>query len=241
MAIARDLIGKLLVVQNSDGQRVSGMIVETEAYLGEIGKAAHSFGGRRTARNEITDDAGGHVYVFFVYGMYFQLNIVCGLADSPHVCLIRAVEPVENIELMRERRRTAKDQNLTSGPGKLCIAFGIDRGFNGEDLLGNRIWLEDFRTVATDDIVAGKRVGIDYAEEFAAKPWRFWLRGNKLVSRFWILDFGLQGFKIQGSRFKIQDSRFKVPGTQDSKIQNPKSKIGYQQSRYWRSIGLRIR
>ncbi|MBK8812404.1 MAG: DNA-3-methyladenine glycosylase [Acidobacteria bacterium] len=183
LAIARDLIGKLLIVQDPEHGRVSGMIVETEAYLGEIDRAAHSYGGRRTARNEITYAAGGHTYVFFVYGMYFQLNIVCGPEDSPHVCLIRAVEPVENIELMRERRKTVQDLNLTSGPGKLCVALGINKSFNGADLLGNRIWLEDFRTVGGEEVGSGKRVGIDYAGEFAAKPWRFWLKGNKFVSR----------------------------------------------------------
>gem|GEM_PF-805861 len=125
--VSRDLLGKLLVVPDENGDRVSGMIVETEAYLGEIDKGAHSYGGRRTARNEITYAEGGHVYVFFVYGMYYQLNFVTGPAEHPHVCLIRAVEPVEGIETMRKRRGKMPDKNLTSGPGKLCIAFGIDR------------------------------------------------------------------------------------------------------------------
>src|SRR5436190_8846354 len=102
--VARDLLGKLLVVPAPDGTRVSGMIVETEAYLGIKDKAAHSYGGRRTARNEITYADGGHVYVFFVYGMYYQLNLVTGPAEHAHVVLIRAVEPVEGVELMRERR-----------------------------------------------------------------------------------------------------------------------------------------
>ncbi len=182
LAIARDLIGKLLVVPDEAGNRLSAMIVETEAYLGEIDRAAHSFGGRRTARNEITYASGGRVYVFFIYGMYFQLNFVCGPEDSPHVCLIRAVEPVEGIGIMRERRNTKNDRNLTSGPGKLCIAFGIDRAFNGADLSGDRIWLEDFRTPLPDEIACGPRIGIDYAGEFAEKPWRFWLGGNRNVS-----------------------------------------------------------
>src|SRR5829696_9245563 len=128
LRIARDLLGTLLVVPTGNGDRVSGMIVETEAYMGVADKAAHGYGGRRTARNEITYAEGGHVYVFFVYGMYYQLNLVTGLLDQPHVVLIRAVEPVEGIETMRERRGTMKDTNLTSGPGKLCIALGIDRG-----------------------------------------------------------------------------------------------------------------
>src|SRR5688572_29666923 len=174
LRVARDLLGKLLVVPASDGTRVSGVIVETEAYLGVIDKAAHSYGGRRTQRNEITYAVGGHVYVFFVYGMYYQLNFVTGAADDPHVVLIRAVEPVDGIEIMRERRGEMKDANLTSGPGKLCIAFGIDRGLNGADLTGNRIWVEDHRSFSADEIGVGPRIGIDYAGEDAGKPWRFW-------------------------------------------------------------------
>ena len=184
LRIARELLGKLLVVPALDGTRVSGMIVETEAYLGVIDKAAHSYGGRRTQRNEITYAEGGHVYVFFVYGMYFQLNLVTGPVDDPHVVLIRAVEPVEGIEIMRERRGEMKDKNLTSGPGKLCIALGITRELNGEDLTeSGRIWVEEYKGFTKKDIAIGPRVGIDYAEEFAGLPWRFWVEGNAFVSK----------------------------------------------------------
>ncbi len=187
--IAQDLIGKLLVVPTESGERVSGMIVETEAYLGEIDKAAHSFGGRRTARNEITYSIGGHAYVFFIYGMYFQFNVVCGSKDSPHVVLIRALEPTEGVEIMRYRRLRKNplakmpDKNLTSGPGKLCIALDINRRLNGEDLLGNNIWLEDYRSYSSAEMKIGKRIGIDYAEEFAEKNWRFWLNNSVYVSK----------------------------------------------------------
>lgn len=193
--IARDLLGKLLVVPDENGQRVSAMIVETEAYLGVTDRAAHSFGGRRTPRNEVTYGLGGHVYVFFIYGMYHQLNVVCGGVDSPHVILIRAVEPVEGIEKMRERRSVPRatatgafrpaipDKNLTSGPGKLCIAMSIDRSLNGEDLLGDTIWIEQHRSFSDDQIAVGKRIGIDYAGEDAEKPWRFWVNGNAFVSK----------------------------------------------------------
>jgi len=183
LRIARDLLGKVLVVPTADGRRVSGMIVETEAYLGEVDKAAHSYGGRRTARNEITYAEGGHVYVFFVYGMYYQLNLVTGAADHPHVVLIRAVEPLDGIEIMRERRGEMKDKNLTSGPGKLCIALGITRDLNGEDLQGDRIWVEEYRIFKKREVAAGPRVGIDYAKEFAHVPWRFWVDGNPFVSK----------------------------------------------------------
>lgn len=190
--IARDLLGKLLVVPDENGNRVSGMIVETEAYLGTTDRAAHSFGGRRTKRNEITYALGGHIYIFFIYGMYYQLNVVCGEIDTPHVVLIRAVEPVEGIEIMRERRWSEPraiatgrrlDKNLTSGPGKLCIALNIDRRLNGENLSGENIWLEDYKTIADEKIAVGKRIGIDYAGDDAEKPWRFWVIGNNFVSR----------------------------------------------------------
>jgi DNA-3-methyladenine glycosylase len=183
VAIARDLLGKLLVAPDKKGRRVSGMIVETEAYLGTRDRAAHSFGGRRTARNEVTYGVGGHAYVFFVYGMYYQLNVVCGKTNSPHVVLIRAVEPVEGIETMRARRGEMRDRNLTSGPGKLCIAFDITRELNGADLCGDRIWLENYRNFSDNEIGVGQRIGIDYAGEDAALPLRFWIKDNIFVSR----------------------------------------------------------
>lgn len=183
VAVARDLLGKLLVVPDPEGRRVSGMIVETEAYLGIADRAAHSYGGRRTARNEVMYGRAGHVYVFLVYGMYNQFNVVTGPPDHPHAVLIRAVEPVEGIEIMRSRRGDMKDRDLTSGPGKLCIALAIDRTLNGEDLLGSRVWLEDRRSIADIEIAVGKRVGIDYAGQDASKPWRFWLKESGFVSK----------------------------------------------------------
>jgi len=183
LGIARDLLGKILVVPTETGERVSGMIVETEAYLGAIDKAAHSYGNRRTPRTEMMFAAGGTVYIFFIYGMYFQFNIVTGAVDSPHAILIRAVEPIEGVETMRRRRGRMKDANLTSGPGKLCIALGIDKAFNGADLLGEKVWLEEGKKFSDAQILSGKRIGIDYAEEFAEKPWRFWVKDNLFVSR----------------------------------------------------------
>ena len=181
--VSQDLLGKLLVVPDVNGQRISGMIVETEAYMGIEDKAAHSYGGRRTGRNEITYAEGGHVYIFFVYGMYYQLNLVTGPAELAHVVLIRAIEPVEGIEVMRNRRGPMADKNLTSGPGKLTIALGIDRSYNGEHLSGDRIWVEEYKKIKKSEISAGPRVGIDYAEEFIDMPWRFWVKGNQYVSR----------------------------------------------------------
>ncbi len=183
LQIARDLLGKVLVVPTETGERTSGIIVETEAYLGAEDKAAHSYDNRRTKRTETMFSLGGTVYIFFIYGMYFQFNIVAGAIDSPHAILIRAVEPFENIEIMRERRGKMADKNLTSGPGKLCIALDIDKRFNNTDLTENEIWLEECEKNSAENISCGKRIGIDYAEEYAEKPWRFWIKNNPFVSR----------------------------------------------------------
>jgi DNA-3-methyladenine glycosylase len=184
LTVARDLLGKLLVVPDPNGERVSGKIVEVEAYRGPEDRASHAYGGRRTKRTETMYRVGGVAYVYFVYGMYFQFNVVSGVEDVPHAILVRALEPVEGIEIMRERRHAHRDHNLTSGPGKLCIAMGIDRELNGVDLLGEQVWLEEYENVSPRHIARGPRIGIDYAEQWIDKPWRFWLRGNEYVSRF---------------------------------------------------------
>lgn len=185
LAVARELLGKRLVVSHPEGTRVSGRIVETEAYLAPEDRASHAWAGRRTPRTETMFAVGGTAYVYFVYGMHHQFNVVTNEAGVPHAVLVRAVEPEEGIELMRARRPAAKaDRELTSGPGKLCQAFGIDRTFNGADLAGRRVWIEDTAVAcAPDEIAAGPRIGINYAEDYVDKPWRFWLKGNPYVSR----------------------------------------------------------
>ena len=183
LTVSKDLLGKLLVVPGPAGERISGKIVEVEAYRGPEDRASHAYGGRRTKRTETMYNAGGVAYVYFVYGMYHQFNVVSGVADVPHAILVRALEPVEGLELMRARRHSHPAHNLPNGPGKLCIAMGIDRELNGADLLGDRVWLEDFETVSPRRIARGPRIGIDYAEEWINKPWRFWIRDNQFVSK----------------------------------------------------------
>jgi DNA-3-methyladenine glycosylase len=183
LAVARQLLGKLLVVFAPDGTRVSGLIVETEAYRGPADRASHAYGGRRTARTETMYQIGGTAYVYFVYGMYHQFNVVTNVRDVPHAVLIRALEPVEGIALMRERRPGQSDCNLANGPGKLCIALTIDRTFDRVDLLGDRVRIEDLgRRIPPSLIACGPRIGIDYAERWAEKPWRFWIKDNQFVS-----------------------------------------------------------
>ncbi|MGI8541927.1 MAG: DNA-3-methyladenine glycosylase [Aridibacter sp.] len=183
LQISKDLLGKILVVPTENGKQVTGKIVETEAYLGEPDKAAHAYKNRRTKRTEILFGRGGHAYVFLIYGMYYQLNIAVGREEIPYCVLVRGIQPLEGVEIMRQRRGKMKDTNLTSGPGKLCIAFGIDKTFYGEDLLGTRMWIEEGDKIPENKIASGKRIGIDYAEEYAEMPWRFWIKDNPFVSR----------------------------------------------------------
>ena len=184
LLIARRLLGQRLVVPTADGTRVSGHIVETEAYLAPEDRASHAYGNRRTPRTETMFGKGGTAYVYFIYGMYYQFNVVTNIEAVPHAVLVRAVEPVEGIEVMRARRPVKDERNLTSGPGKLCAAMGIDRSYNRADLLGNQIWIEEGeRNIGESEIAAGPRIGIDYAGDYVIKPWRFWIRDNPYVSK----------------------------------------------------------
>jgi DNA-3-methyladenine glycosylase len=181
LEVARDLLGRILVVPTRGGTRAAGRIVETEAYRGPEDRASHAWAGRRTRRTETMYALGGTAYVYFVYGMYHQFNVVTGAADVPHAVLIRALEPLEGLGLMRRRRPSRPDARLAAGRGAL-LALGIDRSFDGVDLLGARVWLEEGPPPAAA-VARGPRVGIDYAGAWAARPWRFWLRGNPHVSR----------------------------------------------------------
>ena len=183
LEVARDLLGKKLVVPGRNGQRVSGIIVETEAYRGPEDRASHAWNGRRTQRTETMYGAGGTAYVYFVYGMYNQFNVVTNSEDIPHAVLVRALEPSEGLAIMRRRRRGRSEYELTSGPGRLCLAMGIDRKLDKADLLGDRVWLEAGVAISPGQIARGPRIGIDYAEKWIDKPWRFWVKDNPFVSK----------------------------------------------------------
>jgi DNA-3-methyladenine glycosylase len=183
LEVARDLLGKKLVVPARNGVRVAGIIVETEAYRGPEDRASHAYNGRRTNRTATMYGIGGTAYVYFVYGMYNQFNVVTNVADVPHAILVRAVEPAEGLDIMRRRRSGRSEYELTSGPGRLCLALGIDRKLDQADLLGERVWIEEGVSISPRQIARGPRVGIDYAESWITKPWRFWVRDNPFVSR----------------------------------------------------------
>jgi len=181
-AVARDLLGRRLVV-GSAGTRVTGRIVETEAYRGPEDRASHAYGGRRTRRTATMYGVGGTAYVYFVYGMHCQFNVVTNVREVPHAVLVRALEPCEGLELMRRRRGELPAPQLASGPGKLCLALGIDLSFDREDLLGDRVWIEEGEPVPASAVAAGPRIGIAYAGDWAEIPWRFWVRGHPCISR----------------------------------------------------------
>src|SRR5437660_5487527 len=183
LEVARDRLGRKLVVPNKSGKRVAGIIVETEAYRGPEDRASHAYGGRRTNRSETMYAIGGTAYVSFVYGMYNQFNVVTSVEGIPHAVLVRALEPVESLDVIRRRRLGRSEYELTSGPGRLCLALGIDRRLDKADLLGRRVWIEEGVSVSPRQIARGPRIGIDYAEQWVAKPWRFWIKDNPFVSK----------------------------------------------------------
>jgi DNA-3-methyladenine glycosylase len=187
--LARALLGQRLVriLNRPHGQRLAGLIVEVEAYLGEQDKAAHTYNARRTPRNESMWQDGGHAYVYFTYGMHHCMNVVASEAGRPVAVLIRALEPTEGIDLMYQRRTAARrDTDLCSGPAKLCQALDIDRKLDGHDLTkGPSLFIEQIRKTAIPAarITVGPRVGVSYAEEWTDKPLRFYLTDNPHVSR----------------------------------------------------------
>ena len=184
--VARSLLGQRLV-RIVEGRRVSGIIVETEAYLGLPDKAAHTYSGRRTQRNESMFGPGGTAYVYFTYGMHYCMNVVAQQRDEPVAALIRALEPDEGVDDMRSRRpRATRDTLLCSGPARLTQALAIDRTQDGCDLVeSDAMFIEQLRSRSLPDtqIVTTTRVGVAYAAEWADKPLRFYIAGNPHISR----------------------------------------------------------
>lgn len=181
VTVARQLLGKL-VVRMQDGAALVGRITETEAYVGPIDKACHAYNYKRTPRTETLFAPPGTAYIYLIYGMYHCLNFVTEAEGTPCAVLIRGLEPVENEALMALNRFGKLPGELTAyqrrhfldGPGKLCRALGLDRSLNGADLTGGTLFVADDGFVPKT-IHTGKRIGIDYAEEAAEFPWRFYL------------------------------------------------------------------
>ncbi|RZK66299.1 MAG: DNA-3-methyladenine glycosylase [Pedobacter sp.] len=182
--LAADLLGKYLITSIGDVV-TGGIITETEAYKGVEDKASHAYGGRFTNRTQTMYEDGGLSYVYLCYGIHHLFNVVTGSKGVPHAVLIRGIEPVIGLEHMLERRKMPSlKPNLTAGPGALSKAMAIEKNLNAADLQGEQIWIEDrglhFRN---EEIIACPRVGVDYAEDHALLPWRYYIRGNKFVSK----------------------------------------------------------
>ncbi|MGH7814086.1 MAG: DNA-3-methyladenine glycosylase [Candidatus Binataceae bacterium] len=180
LAVARDCIGKVLVHRTMEGE-AAGRIVETEAYRGPLDLAAHSSRGL-TKRTAVMFGPPGHAYVYLLYGVNWALNLIVADEGEPHAVLIRALEPVRGIELMARRRRQPPDsRGLTNGPGKLTQALAITGADYGRDLCGNELFLEESNR-PPGPIGRSPRINVDYAGDWAKRPWRFHERGNRFVS-----------------------------------------------------------
>ena len=182
--VATGLLGKHLCT-NINGKQVKGLIVETEAYSGDNDKACHANNQRKTKRNQIMFEPGGHAYIYLCYGIHHLFNVVTNVIGKADAVLIRAVEPLEGVEAMLDRRKMGKfEKQVTNGPGKFTQAFGITTQYYGTALDSKIIWIEESKSISENNIIAAARIGVGYAEEDALKPWRFYLKENKWVSRF---------------------------------------------------------
>lgn len=187
LEVAPDLLGKVLVHKTGKGV-ISGKIVETEAYVGEEDLACHACNGK-TKRNKVMYDRGGLIYIYLIYGIYYNFNIVTAKKHVPEAVLIRALEPAAGIDLTKKNLkkfgRVRADRDFMKGPGKLCAALGFDKSFYGEDITkSERVWVEQNPTPGVGfDIATSKRIGIDYADIYRDKSWRYSIRGNKFVSK----------------------------------------------------------
>lgn len=181
--VSRDLLGKVLC-SRVHGAVTRVLITETEAYAGVGDRASHAWGGRRTRRTEPMYAEGGTAYVYLCYGLHHLFNVVTGPVETPHAVLIRAAQPLEGMRLMLKRRgKRQLDRTLLAGPGSLAQALGITTRLTGTSLLGERIWIEDHGIdTRAASIAVGPRVGIDYAGDDAARPYRFVLaRRNRPI------------------------------------------------------------
>jgi DNA-3-methyladenine glycosylase len=184
LAIARDLLGKVLLHETPEG-RVAGRIVEVEAYLGVRDRAAHTYGGRRTPRNASMWGPGGRVYVYFTYGMHHCVNVVTREEGRPEAVLLRALAPLEGEDGMRARRGVGAEVptwRLARGPGNLCRAMRIDRALDGADLASSALRLLAAPRVPAALVARGPRIGVAYAGPDALRPYRFWIRDEPAVS-----------------------------------------------------------
>lgn len=184
VAISKDLLGKYLFTC-INGELTGGFIVETEAYNGPVDRASHAYGNRRTNRTEVMFREGGIAYIYLCYGIHEMLNVVTSTEGHAQAILIRAIEPTEGLDIILHRRKMEGIKpNITAGPGSVAKALGIDRKLNGISLQGDTLWIEDRGLVFTDEQIAEvPRIGVAYAGQDALLPYRFYVKGNKFVSK----------------------------------------------------------
>ena len=190
LILAKELLGKTLV-RNIDNITLKGKIVETEAYIGEIDKASHAYNDRRTDRTEPLFREGGISYVYFIYGKYHCFNVISGLKDKCEGVLIRALEPLNELDYLAKKRfnqnydelSEVKKKAITNGPSKLCMAFSIDKSENYMKLYEKGDFYIEYSKDEKFEIVETTRIGIDYAEEAIDFPWRFYIGDNKYISK----------------------------------------------------------
>lgn len=180
--VAPELLGKLLVHRSKEGV-TAGMIVEVETYSGSCDKGSHAYQNKRTPRTEIQFGPGGFAYVYAIYGMHWCFNVVTGTENQPDVVFIRALEPVDGIELMQRRRGIENRLELCSGPGKLCKAMGITKEEYGLDLCGTELFLTPCAQIDQSRIMVSPRINIDYAEECKDYLWRYYIKDDPYVSK----------------------------------------------------------
>jgi DNA-3-methyladenine glycosylase len=172
-------------VHESAEGKTAGRIVEVEAYRGPEDRAAHSYGGRHTPRNDVMFGEKGHAYVYLIYGLYYCVNITAGnVPGKPEAVLIRALEPISGEDIMAKRRggQPAKITNLTNGPGRLCMAMGISKLQNKADFTVPPFYIQNAPSAKAEEIVETTRIGVDYSREWKSTPWRFYIKGNKFIS-----------------------------------------------------------
>jgi len=179
--VAKNILGDYLTLKNKK-QILIGRIVETEAYPGINDDASHSFQGRLTPRNKITYSQGGLIYVYLIYGKYWCFNIVVSKKDNPQAVFIRAIEPIQGIELMKKRRGVEKEEKLTNGPCRWTQSFSIDKSFLGKEIISKDIFISSPAN-KNFAIVKAKRVGVDYATKSKDLPLRFYIKDSPFVSK----------------------------------------------------------
>lgn len=178
LRIAKELLGTY-IIHKIDQEKIIGKIVETEAYIGPYDRASHAYGYKRTPRNRAEYMIGGHIYIYLIYGIYWQLNISTCKEGKPECILIRSLEPIS----LNSKSRILNSKKVANGPGKLCNYLKLNKSHYGLDVCSSKeVWLEKGEKVESDEILVSARIGIDYAGKWALKPWRFYIKNNPFVS-----------------------------------------------------------